>query len=1153
MLALAGTVTRTINFDSRELSYSQVNGYDVVSFADFTTLLEPGCPMLPEAVFNIVVPPTATVTGIRVRPLDPEAIPGTYSIYPAQPPVVLSDRTAPGFVPPDPAVYASAHDWPEQLAAHAPTGTKSGWRLCGFGLRPLVWNPATGKLTLYRRMEVEVEYSEGIVAPARLSPTQHRVFERDVRGLVVNPDDVARFAPPVAETDDPELNYAIVTSAALADNWGPLVDWRTRKGYRAGVFTTEWIAVSYPGRDTQEKIRNFIVDYFENRGLIFALLAGDNAIVPGRRLRAVVNSETGNIPGDVYYADLQWSYDGNNNNIFGEASGDTVDFYYDVYVGRASVDNAAQCQTFVSKVLAYEKSPTTDYLKKMLLPYTWLWSGYSGKVCNDSIAEQTPADWTDFYIANPTTTAPMRDAINSGYHFCHPTAHGDDVGLYDMNGYTVYNTTTASGQTNSTRPAIINSIACISGNFEYSDCLAEALMNNPGGGAVAVMMNSRYGWGTPPSMGPSEKLDSKFYDWYFRRDSIEIGVTHARAKDFYAYSAQSQQVWRWCYWGLNLFGDPNMAMWKTDPVTLTVGRPDTITTGSQSVQVIVETGGNRVAGALVCLSKGDEVHAADWTNWNGVVSLPVNPATPGSILLTVTAKSAYPVEESLVVVQGEPQPHISYQSHLVDDGGNNVLEPGETANLLVTLRNSGDAVATGVTATLRTGSTHITLVDSAADYGTIGAGDTARGDGFRITASPATPPGSQIEFTVQVVSSEGTWSPSFTLTVGNPPRPGALTMNHDTGYCRLTVTCLGSLGFTEPPAADAGSGFSYPKASASQLFYSSLMLGTDPDWIVDRFYGRPASGGTHTDFRIVDSLRAVIPPGSGDQHYRALMSDAGHPAPKNLVVAQNSHMTAASGYNDFIVIAYDVTNSGPDPITGLYAGIVADMDVGSDPATNTAGSNAAKRYAYMRQQSSANPCVGIKLLEPATAAGLGCIDHERYVYPDSCVTDNQKFRMLNGAIVMANSDRPYDWSIIAAAGPLDIAAGATGRVAFAVLGGTSEADFEANADSAQRWYDQNSGVEEPPLPRLRDLTSIECVPNPFTRSVAISCQVPAAGRVSVEIFDVSGRSVALLLDEDRVPGRLGLTWQPGELANGIYLVKVRIGDGDLTGKVMLLR
>ena len=1151
MLALAGTVSKTIAFDSRDLVMTEANGYDVVRLADFTTMNEPGKPMLPEAVFNVLVPATATVTAVEVTPLNPENIPGTWKVHPGQPPVILSATELPEFIEPDPATYSSSSPYPAELVDHVPTGTKSGYRLCGFALRPMTWIPTTGKLTLYRRMEVRVTYEEGTITPGTLTSNQRAVFERDVRGLIINGDDVTRFAPAVRLTDDLETNYVIVTSDALSGNWDDLVEWRTKKGHRAGVFTTSWIGSNYTGRDTQEKIRNFIIDYFENHGLIFVLLAGDNHIVPGRRCRAVVNTTTGNIPADVYYADLQWSYDGNRNNVFGEANYDTVDFYYDVYVGRASVDNATQCNTFVNKVLFYEKTPTTDYLKKLCLPYTQLWSNYSGKVISDSIAAQSPAGWTDFYVANPTNTSPMRNAINAGYHFTHATAHGSATSLADMQGRTIYNTSVAGGQTNSTRPTILNSIACISGNFEHSDCIAEALMNNANGGAVAVIMNSRYGWGTPPSMGPSEKIDNKFYDWYFRRDSIEIGVTHARSKDFYAYSAQAQGVWRWCYWGLNLFGDPNMPMWKTDPVTLSADQPDTVETGAQNLDVIVTTGGNRVAGALVCCWKGDELHVSGHTNWNGEVTLAVNPLTTGMMYFTATAKSAYPLEDSIVVTQGAPQPYVRYQSHYVDDSGNNQLDPGETADLLVTLKNAGNAGATNVNAVLRTESGYITFTDSTSSCGTIGAGDTVRGDAFTLTAAGGTPPGTRIGFTIHVTSNEGTWDPTFELIVGTAATPGAVVMDHDTGYCKLTVTALGGIGFTEPPA-DLGAGFSYPKASASQLYYASFMLGNSPSYLCDRFYSQPANSGVNTDFEIVDSLRAVIPPGSGDEHFRCVIDDGGHPSSKDLTITQHSHMCADAGYDDFVVLAYDITNDGGTAVNGLHAGIISDFDIGTSN-TNTAASNEAKRYSYMRQSSSANPCVGLKILEPASFANLTAVDHERYVYPDSCVTDGIKYRILDGTISMRSSNRSYDWSVAVSVGPFDLAAGERKRVAFAVIGGNSESNFEANADSAQSWYDINSSVFEPQQPRLRDRTRIECVPNPFTRSVKVSCQVPVAGRVRLQVFDVSGRTVAVLVDENRMPGRLETVWQPGELANGVYLLKMTLAGDAVTEKLMLLR
>ncbi|MEO0077969.1 MAG: C25 family cysteine peptidase [candidate division WOR-3 bacterium] len=1154
LLALAGTVVKTVSFDPADVKISRVDGYDVVQLADCNVMLDLGKPMLPEAVFNVIVPATATVTGINVEPAMPEKLPGTHLVYPAQPPVILSSRTRPEFVPPDPSVYSSSSVYPAELVQWSQTGTKSGWRVCGFLVRPMSYVPATGELTLYRRMTVTVSYVENSIEPIRLTRSQLDCFRAGVAALVLNPEDVDRFAPPRRVTDGMDCDYAIITNSSLAPNFQSLAAWRTKKGYYTRIFRTDSIQGAYPGRDLQEKIRNFIIDYFINHGLKFVLLAGDNSIVPCRRARVTVDTETGNIPSDLYYADLQWSWDGNNNNIFGEMSGDTVDLFYDVYVGRASVDNSTQANTFVNKVLAYEKTPTADYLQRMLLPYVQLWSGYSGKVVSDSIANQTPSGWRDAYIANPTSTGPMRDSINNGYHFCHVAAHGDDYGFYDMYGSTIYNTSTAGGQTNSSRPVIMNSIACISGNFEAEDCLAEAVMNNANGGAVAAIMNSRYGWGTPPTMGPSEKLDNKFYDFLFRFDSVEIGVTHARGKDFYTASAQSQPVWRWCYYELNLFGDPNMPMWKQAPSTMTSANADTITTGAQSFQVIVSSGGSRVPGALVCCYKPGETHEVAWTNWNGIANVTINPVTTGQMHLTVTAKQMLPLEKTVTVIQGTPQPFVVYQSHYVDDGGNHQLDPGETADLFVTVKNMGSVAATNTQGKLRTASSYIAFSDSTSDYGTINSGDTSRGDRYRVTASGSTPPGTVITFTVHVTSSEGSWDPTFQLTVGAPSQPGSVVMDHDTGYCKLSVSALGSIGYDEPPALDLGAGFSYPKTSASQLFYSSLLIGNSTSYVADRFYSQPPSGGPNTDFRIVDSLRPVLPPSSGDEHFRARFNDGGHATPKGLRVTQHSHQCAAPGYDDFVVLAYDIANTSGSAVNGLYAGIFADFDIGSSPTTNTAASDTVRRLTYMRQSSSANPSVGVKILAPASFANLIAIDHARWVYPDSCMTDGQKFRILNGTIVQRNSNRNYDWSVGTSVGPFDLAPGASQRVAFAFVGGISEANLSANADSAQSWYDRNTGIfEEEQNPGLSETHTVICTPNPFWNKGRISYQARVPGRVLVQVFDVTGRNLATLADGPVAAGRHEANWSATGLAGGVYLVKVTQSDGTTTAKLLLAR
>ena len=1157
LLALAGTMTQTFTFSPGEVKFTKADGYDVPDLRGYVSTSAPGEPIIPQAVVTFVVPSNATVTNVEVVGAEKVDLPGMYNLHPAQTPRPLSVRPEPEFVPPNQAIYASSAAYPGKLVEFGYTGTKTGYRLCGVSVFPLQYAPATGKVTLYTSLTLKVTYREGSYAATPLTRTQIDVAAAELRSFVANVSDVAKFAPPLRLTDPTDAEYVIITADSYVSTLQPLADWLSHKGFVTVFKTVSWITSAYTGYDTQEKIRNFIIDYYTNHGTMWVLLAGANTVVPGREARSICGGETGDIPADLYYSDLQWSWDGNHNHVYGEASGDTVDFYADVYVGRAPIASTANAQTLVNKVFGYEKSPNTGYIKKAYLPWVHLFSSpdYTGQALADTIAGITPSGWTDTEVNSPSTSA-FQSAINTGYGVCCAAAHGDDYGFYTDAGTPIYTTTQAAAQTNGMdKLVIMNSMACISGNFENQSCMSVTLANNANGGSVANMLNSREGWGTPPSFGPSERLCTRFYDFFIQKDSWLLGVAHARGKDVYASLPQTQEVWRWCFYDYNLMGEPAMPVWSDVPGTLAIAAPDSAPTGTGSIHINVTSGGNPVNGAWVGLYKSGEVCTRGKTNSSGNVDIVIAPSTPGQLYVTAYAQDKLAATDSVRVYTGTAMPYLNMQGYYIDDGGNHQLDPGETVDLYVTLKNLGSAAATSVQGVLSEGSAYITVPDSTSSYGTMNAGDTSRGDRFQVTAAGNTPPGSQIQFTCHVTCDQGSWDPTFTLSVGVPATPGAVTMDHDTGYCKLTVCALGSIGYDSTPGfLDGGIGFSYPKSVPSQLYYSSFAVGNAGSYVADRYYAHPTSSGINHDFRIVDSLRAVLPPGSGDEHYRCVMSDAGHSSPKDLAVTLNSYQSAASGYDDFVALVYDVHNSGSSAVSGLYAGVFADFDIGSTPTTNRAAADTVRRTESMYQSSGANPTVGVKILEPASFANLSCVDHNIYVYPDTAMTDTMKFRFLNGSIVQRNSSRDYDWSICTSVGPFDLAAGATYKCAFAFVGGISAANFAENADSAQSWYDNLLGVtEREGVAGTRGAARLACVPNPFSRSVQISYNVPVAGRVRAQVFDVSGRTVAVLADGPAAPGKVETVWKPGNLANGIYLLKVVLPNGTVSEKLMLLR
>ncbi|HDQ99190.1 MAG TPA: T9SS type A sorting domain-containing protein [candidate division WOR-3 bacterium] len=488
-----------------------------------------------------------------------------------------------------------------------------------------------------------------------------------------------------------------------------------------------------------------------------------------------------------------------------------------------------------------------------------------------------------------------------------------------------------------------------------------------------------------------------------------------------------------------------------------------------------------------------------------------------------------------------------------DPNGNGRLDPGETANLIAHIRNASTIGATNLRGTLRVSDPYVSIQDSTAVFGNLAGNDSTsnQGDPFVVSAAGNCPEGHIASMSLFLACDETTVTRTFNLTVGQPPTPGQLLMDHDTGYCRLTVSAQGSIGYDV--AADAGSGFRYPKTAASALFYGSFAVGNAEGYVADRHFGRPASGPQNSDLRAVDSLRPVDPPLAGDQHYRGSYSDAGHSSPKGLLVRQNSYQVAESGYDDFVVITFDIANNGSSPVNGLHAGVFADFDIGADPTTNTVTSDESRRFTFMRQSSNANPTVGVKILAPASFANLAGVDHERYVYPDSAMSDGMKWRFLNGTIVQRNSNRAYDWSTLTSAGPFDLAVGQSYHFAVAFVGGTSENQARAHADSAQSWYDGNVGLAEGPARRDIPTALCEVLPNPFVGQTTVRLQLPQAGRVRVNVVDISGRTVATLADGELAAGRQELIWQPGSLAAGVYFVRVETPAGTTTRPVLLTR
>ncbi len=1153
----AGTVSQTVDISPDRLGFHRYDGYDAVNLASGFFIPNPGKPLLPYTSLTLLIPADARVSTVTAQPLFTQEIPGKFIIVPAQPPVPISAQTPSTFVAPDPEVYSSNNPFPNRTLFSHSTGTAAGFKLVNVILCPFEYHPASKKLYLHTRIQVVVNYEKNASPPIALTSSQRDRISQSLRPLISNPDDLNRFAPPLKETDQPTVDYLIITTNELSPAFTSYIQYKASRGLKTELRTVEWVVNNYPGRDLPEKIRNLIIDYFHSRGLSYVLLAGDNPQVPSRRIEVSVGNEHGSIPTDLYYGDIDYSWDSNHNNRFGEME-DSVDLYADVFVGRASVDSRQQVENFIDKVQTFENNPAPDYIKRSLLPSGWLWRSlnYHGKFVNDSIAEITPSDWTDRKMENPPSALVVADWFDHGFLIFDPAGHGNESGVYDENGTAIYTTSVASRQQNDRRFSIVTSLACNPGNFEAEDCLAEVTLNCQGGGAIAVMMNSRYGWGTPPVMGPSEKLCVRFYDFLFNYGQYQTGPCHDRSREEYAGAAIYDPLWRWCMTEFNLLGDPTIDIWTAPPLNLSLTARDTIQTGSQTITVTVREESNPVSGATVTAYKDGNILAIGTTNSSGMVNLAIHPTTTGQLLITALRHNNIPNSKTILIEPGDPEPSVVYHRYEIDDQGqpheNGVLEPGETVQLEIVLSNIGLAPATNTRLTLRTLNPNITIIDSTASIGTIPAGDSVRIEDLTIAAAPSTIPGSSAEMVALIRSDQGESELWFSIELGYAGRTSA---EIDTGTCALTITARGTFGY-DPETDRKGRGFRYPESDTSRLNIASFALGNSGAYLVDRFYNETHSSFDR-DWHLQESLRLTLPIWSSDEALFSSFNDRGHSNSCGIIVDQRALGFSSSELANSIAFVYDIWNTSSDTINNLYAGILADFDVlPTDRLHDIAFTLPEQNAALMRNVNSPFPCVGIKLLYPHTSANLTCIDHSRYVYPDSGMTDDMKFRALSRNIGVPSSDRPYNWSLAVATGPFNLPPNSgRQRLAFAFIAADESLNFLSSCTAIQNWFDTSVGFEEDAKNSASPFSlNLSLRPNPITNRSLISYSLPHSTPVRISVIDITGRKIATLLCcENQPAGTHQFSWQPQNLVPGVYFVKLQTNDSSITERCLILK
>ncbi len=192
---------------------------------------------------------------------------------------------------------------------------------------------------------------------------------------------------------------------------------------------------------------------------------------------------------------------------------------------------------------------------------------------------------------------------------------------------------------------------------------------------------------------------------------------------------------------------------------------------------------------------------------------------------------------------------------------------------------------------------------------------------------------------------------------------------------------------------------------------------------------------------------------------------------------------------------------------------------------------------------------GFPLLGLIGGTGAGTINHSQGHYPNQIdAADTASVPFLHFFL------KPDDFCGVRAMhyGPMGI-----GRVVFTSFGFETIASASARSLFAERvtdWLTVPVGVNEFENNSIPTSYGLEQnYPNPFNPSTTITYSLANEEHVSLKVYDIMGREIVELVNEDQTSGTYFLEFDASSLASGMYFYKISAGNFVSTKKMVLLK
>ncbi|MFH1502447.1 MAG: C25 family cysteine peptidase [Candidatus Eisenbacteria bacterium] len=551
--------------------------------------------------------------------------------------------------------------------------------------------------------------------------------------------------------------------------------------------------------------------------------------------------------------------------------------------------------------------------------------------------------------------------------------------------------------------------------------------------------------------------------------------------------------------------------------------------------------------------------------------------------------------------------------------GDGVLESGETAWVTITLDNDGPVGLDEVAGSLTTSDAYVAVTDADGYFGTIAASGSASSsaNSFRVSVSPGAPPGHEASLVLSASGDGGTYTHAqdvgLTLTLGGaatagpsgPDTYGYYAYDHTdvaTGqaptYSWVELVGVGTkiAAITDEDAQVAVISlpftFQYYGSSYSQITACSngfLAMGNE-DYRLGDNSSIPNTHGP--DAMIAPFWDDLDPSDAGDVY--EWYDSANH-----RYIIQFDACVHYGGANPetFEVILYDPvyypTTSGDGIIVYQYedAAFVYSMTMGIENPAQNDGIQYVYNSTYDANAAPVADGLAVKFTtEPPDAPDIWLVVDDMTVDDSATGNDDglaQPLETLDLIVTLENrlsATAPSVSATLTTTDPdvtIDDGTASFGSIPGSGTGDNSaspfvltiaglpsddtvELDITISTGSRYDTWDvvtlvldlSQTGIEEGELPLAFALR--QNYPNPFRSGTTIAFGLPAPSDVRIDVYNVAGRKVATVLNDEMPTGWHAATWDGRDSAGndvsaGMYFYRIEAGSRAASRKMILVR